>query len=83
MTSKIILTFLKKKIEKLGFAFEKSWESCSFGWEMFGDEDLNTCEMVENLLISKMWEPCDGLWKGQMLYIRRQDVTIPGVTVHI
>ncbi len=30
----------------------------SFDWEIDGDEDLNSWEMVGNLMISNMWEPC-------------------------
>ncbi len=50
MTSKIIRTFRKNR--KVGnFTSERLWEPCSFGWEMVGDEDWNSWEMVRNLLI--------------------------------
>ncbi len=47
-----------KKIEKVRILILKSWEPCSFGWEMVGDGDLKSWEMVGNLLISEVWEPC-------------------------
>ncbi len=47
------------------FASGKSWEPCSFGWEMVG-----------NLLISKVWESCDSEYEGhpksiQMIYYKQ------------
>ncbi len=30
----------------------------SLVWEIVGDEDLKSWEMVGNLLIFKVWEPC-------------------------
>ncbi len=48
-----------KKTGKVGnFASEKSWEPCSFVWEMVGDEDVKSWEMVWKLLSSKVWEAC-------------------------
>ncbi len=38
-----------------GEKMEKSWEFY-YGWEMVGDEDQESWEMVGNLLISKVWE---------------------------
>lgn len=34
------------------FASKKCREPCSFGWDMVGDEDMKSWEMVRNLLIS-------------------------------
>ncbi len=52
MTSKIIMIFGKNG--KVGnFASEKPWEQYSFGWEIVGNEDQKSWEIVRNLLISK------------------------------
>ncbi len=45
-----------QKIETVrNLVSEKSWEPCSLGWEMVGDEGIESWEMVENLLNSKVW----------------------------
>ncbi len=40
------------------FVSEMLWELCSFVWEVVEDKDMKSWEMVVNLLISKVWEPC-------------------------
>ncbi len=44
-TNERIQTFWKKS-KSLYFASEKMWESCSFDWEMVGDEDLKSWEFA-------------------------------------
>ncbi len=42
-----ILINERRKVRNIYFASEKSYEPCSFSWEIVGDEDMKSWEMVE------------------------------------